>query len=357
MSQQISSKSPLSSIIPFACIRRQIARTAFVLALVSEGLSIPLLATEPTTIEKDDGVVKLSAFKVTGQRLEDFGFRVSHDFDSQRSQTFGRVYTPVVDLVLPHTAASKAGIRPGDRIIASDGESCLCSSSSLQEWRAIQKRKWSDVTHSVHGVSWTLQVETAGSEELRTVILDLPTPPPHWGTTRWRAPKERSPVAIPESGPLAERAEEILNNGIWTLLRGSYVRGLQLPANAAQPHFLCYQWTLWEGDIGHRMFVSHQRGQTDIIFEVILGERRGLFQRDRSKEGPERNISSETTVFANKARAYLTSPSGELVRACILAQQKEISLEAARAGFEAEVDFWLNKVGKVSPMWPLEVLR
>jgi hypothetical protein len=316
-----------------------------------------LLGTEPTPDETGGGVVKLSAFKVTGERLEDFGFRVSHDFDSERSQKSGRVYTPVVDLVLPNTAASKAGIRPGDRIIVSDRESCLCSSSSLQEWRAIQKRKWSDVTHSVHGVSWTLQVETAGSRELRTVTLELPTPPPHWGSTKWRAPSERTPVSLPESGPLAERAEQVLNNGIWTLLRGSYVRGLQLPVDAAQPNFLCYQWTLWEGDIGHRMFVSRQRGKTDIIFELILGERRGLFQRARSKESPERNLSSETTVFATKAHAYLTSPSGELVRACTLTQQKEIALDAARAGFEAELDFWRNKVGKVSPMWPLEVLK
>lgn len=331
---------------------------AATLAHFITGNAVSQESTSPTAAptEVDEHIVQVEAFKVTGERLEDFGFRVSHSFDSFRSKLLNRVYTPVVDVVLPNTAASKAGIRPGDRIISSDGESAVCDTPALREWRTIQKRKWSDVATGIAGATWTLQVETAGTGEIRTVIMDLPTPPPHWGSSKWRAPQDRTPLVISEGGPLAERAEQVFNNGIWTLLRESYTRGLQLPTNAAQPYFLCYQWTLWGESGGHRMYVSQQRGRIDIVLEAIQQEQRSLFSGPATKKSPDRNLSSETTVFAVRGQAYLTSPSGELLRAHTLTGQKEISLEAARSGFEEELNFWRTKVGKKSDLWPLEII-
>ena len=284
---------------------------------------------------------------------------MSPDFDSERSSAARKIYSPVVDVVLPNTAASKAGVRPGDRILTADGLPTASESSSLRNWRDLQKKKWLEVASGKSGVIWTLRVETAATLERRTLTLQLPTPAPHWGSTVWRAPEDRIPVVVPEPGPLAERAQQVLNNGIWMLLRGSYVQGFKLPIDAAHPYFLCYQWTLWSGSIGHRIYVSRQRGRTDIIFEVIYKENTPFFASLAPTTVPERNLASATTVFAIDSRSYLTSPSGELELAWRLPRsnhQQEIPLEAARAGFEAEVDFWLTKVGKVSPLWPLGVI-
>jgi hypothetical protein len=335
-----------------------VAHFAAILALC---ITCNAISREPGTSivvppETDERIIEIEAFNVTGERLEDFGFRVSHSFDAFRSKGFGRVYTPVVDVVLPNTAASKAGLRPGDRIVASDGASTACDSSALREWRTIQKRKWSDVATGIAGATWKLQVESAGTAELRMINLELPTPPPHWGSSKWRAPQDRTPLVISENGVLTARAEQVFNNGIWTLLRESYTRGLQLPTDATKPYFLCYQWTLWEDSVGHRIYVSQQRGRIDIILEAIQQEQRGFFSRQAAKKSPDRNLSSETTVFAVRGQAYLTSPSGELLRAHTLSGQKEISLEAARPGFEAELRFWLTKVGKRSALWPLEIM-
>ncbi len=305
-------------------------------------------------------VTQLSAFKVTGEQLEDFGFRVSPSFDGERSNASRKIYSPVVDVVLPNTAASKAGVRPGDRILTADSLPTASGASSLNHWRDLQKKKWTEVASGKSGVTWTLQVETAGTLEKRMLTLQLPTPAPHWGSMVWRVPEDRIPVVVPEPGPLAERAQQVLNNGIWMLLRGSYVKGFRLPIDAAHPSFLCHQWTLWSGSIGHRIYVSRQRGRTDIIFEVIDKENTPFFASLAPVTVPERNLASATTVFAIDSRSYLTSPSGELEIAWRLPrnnQQQEIPLEAARAGFEAEMDFWLKKVGKVSPRWPLGVLE
>ena len=346
---------------PVLVTKAHLARQLW-LAVAGLVLGSPWYATaaEPTAAEPEAGdPVQLPAFEVKGERLEDFGFRVSPDFDVMRSKGARRVYTPVVDVVLPNTAASKAGVRPGDRIVTAEGEETESWSFSLSKWRGIQKRKWAEVEAGKSGVSWTLQVETAGTWAMRTLTLQLPTPAPHWGSTLWRVPEDRSPVAVPEPGPLAERAQQVINNGIWMLLRGSYVRGFRLPTDATHPHFLCYQWTLWSGSTGHRIYVSRQRGRTDIILEVIYAENRSFFSRLAPAIVPERNLASATTVFASDSRTYLTSPSGVLEMAWRLPRsnrQEEIPPGLARAGFEAEVDFWLTKVGKVSPLWPLGVI-
>ena len=306
-----------------------------------------------------DDPTRLPAFKVTGEQLEDFGFRISPDFDGERSTATRKIYTPVVDVVLPNTAASKAGVRPGDRILTSDGLSTANGNSSLTKWRGIQEKKWAEVATGKSGVTWTLEAETAGTLVLRTLKLQLPTPAPHWGSTIWRMPEDRTPVDVPEPGALAERAQQVLNNGIWMLLRNTYVRDFRLPIDATHPFFLCYQWTLWTGSTGHRIYVSRQRGRTDIILEAIAKEAASAFSRTAPGAAPERNLASATTVFAIEAKVYLTSPSAVLESAWELVgnnRQQEIPREAARAGFEAEMDFWLTRVGKVSPLWPLEVI-
>ena len=306
------------------------------------------------------GPVRLAAFNVKGEMLEDFGFRVSPDFGAVRSKGAGWGCTPVVDMVLPNTAASKAGVRPGDRIVVADGEETGSWTSALRKWRGIQKKKWAEVEEGKGGVIWTLQVETAGTLAMRTVTLQLPTPAPHWGSTVWRAPADRRTVVVTEPGPLAERAQQVLNNGIWMVLRASYVNGFKLPVDAAHPHFLCYQWTLWSGSTGHRMYVSQQRGRTDIILEAIAKDNSSsIFSGITPAATPDQTLSSATTALAIDSRTYLTSPSGVLEMAWRLPRsnhQEEIPRGLASAGFEAEVDFWLTKVGKVSSLWPLGVI-
>ncbi|MFT3782595.1 MAG: PDZ domain-containing protein [Nibricoccus sp.] len=297
--------------------------------------------------------LQLPKYDVKGDRLEDFGFRISHDFDPDRHG-----YTPVVDLVLPNTAASRAGLRPGDRILASDGSPVISGTKSLSTWRDFQKAKWREVEKGNTDVGWTLKVESPASVKLRTVVLKMPTPAPHWGSPIWRAPQDRTPAKVTEAGPLAERAEQVLNNGIWMLLRHSYVLGFKLsPTSENFPPFLCYQWTLWTGSVAHRMCVSQQRGRTDVVLEVIYRDNSGFFGRSSSPtDVPERNLASATTVTAISSLAFLTTPSGRLEKCWKLPTQQEIPSGAAQAAFQTEVDFWTKQVGKVSEQWPLEVL-
>lgn len=340
---------------PISPLRRSYVRLTWCLVAC---LAPP--ATAKPEAEVGDDVTKLPAFNVTGERLEDFGFRVSPDFDVQRSTKYKRVYTPVVDVVLPNTAASKAGLRPGDRILTADGESTAAGSMSPSRWRDLQGNKWRAVSAGHSAVDWTLQVETAGTWEMRTVKLQLPTPPPHWGSTVWRAPAGRVPVTLDETGPLTERAQDILNHGIWMILRASYVRGFDLPTDARHPHFLAYQWTLWSGEVGHRMYVSRQRGRTDIILEAIFRESGPGFSFTKPAVKSEQNLTSATTQHAIDSVAYLTSPSARLEKAWRLPpsnQQHEVPADAAQAGFQVEVEFWTTRVGKVSPLWPLGVIE
>lgn len=328
-------------------------RPLFFGAVVALALCVSTSASRAESPPVGKETIVLDPVRVKGDRLEDFGFRVSQDFDIDR-----RGYTPVVDVVLPNTAASRAGLRPGDRILASDGEPVISGTKALTLWNGFQRAKWREVERGNTDVEWALKVEPGESEKLRTVVLKLPTPSPHWGSPVWRAPTDRKPTVVPEEGPLRERAEQVLNHGIWMLLRRSYVQGFELsPTSENYPPFLCYQWTIWTGSVAHRMCVSRQRGRTDIVLEVIYRDNSGLFGRPGSTTAvPERNLASATTITAIDAFAYLTSPAEKLERCWNLPTQQEIPVGAAQAGFEAEVAFWLTRVGKVSPQWPLELL-
>ncbi len=329
------------------------------LAALALGLTPLVTASAAGTPEVATKTVELPVLKVVGDPLEDFGFRVSPVFDPGHSSGLLKVYTPVVDLVLPNTAASKAGIQPGDRIILADGQPTDSRSSSLRAWQRLQKKKWAEIATNKTSITWQLLVEPVwqpGSSRL--VQLKLPTPAPHWGATTWQAPTDRVPVVVPEPGPLAERAGEILNNGIWMILRETYQKGFRLPADAANPIFLCDQWTLWDAAGGHRMLVSRQRGRTDIIFEFITRSNNGARTSGNTpSRSPDDTLAAATTTLATRAVAYLTSPSGRLEMAMKLVPAEELPLGEASAGFQAEVEFWLHKVGKTSPLWPLGVIR
>ncbi|ATC65275.1 hypothetical protein CMV30_15695 [Nibricoccus aquaticus] len=315
----------------------------------------PEAATAADDIMGD--VTLLPALNASAGRIEDFGFRVSPAYEPARSTFFNRVYTPVVDVVLPNTAASRAGLEPGDRIVSSDGAPTASGSFSLKKWRRIQETKWAAVARGENDVTWTLVVESATTQKRRTLHLRIPTPPPRWGDTVWRAP-DRRPALIPEPGPLADRARLILDHGIHVLLRRSYLNGLQLPVDANQPYFLCHQWTLWSDSVGHRIYVSQQRGRTDIILEAISAEASADLSANAATATPGRPISSPTTIFARESRVYLTSPSGALERAWALPRgrpQQEIPHDLARPEFQRELDFWLNQTTTSSPRWPLTV--
>jgi hypothetical protein len=322
---------------------------------------LPASDTSPSPeADADDvmgDVTLLPALNASAGRIEDFGFRVSPAYDPARSSFFNRVYAPVVDVVLPNTAASRAGLEPGDRIVSSDGAPAASGSFSLKKWRRIQESKWAAVARGDSDVTWTLVVESATTQKRRTLHLRIPTPPPRWGDAVWRTPN-RPPASVTEPGPLADRARLVLDNGIHVLLRRSYLNGLQLPVDATQPYFLCHQWTLWSGSAGHRIYVSQQRGRTDIILEAISAEAAATFSENAATATPGRPISSPTTIFARESRVYLTSPSGALERAWALPRgrpQQEIPHDLARAEFQRELDFWLNKTTTASPRWPLTV--
>jgi hypothetical protein len=142
------------------------------------------------------------------------------------------------------------------------------------------------------------------------------------------------------------------------ILRETYQKAFRLPTDATNPSFLCYQWTLWDAAGGHRMLVSRQRGQTDIIFELITRANNSPQDGGNTpSRSPDDTLGTATTTLATRAKAYLTSPSGRLEKAMELGRREELPLGEASAGFHAELDFWLNRVGKTSPLWPLGILK
>jgi hypothetical protein len=321
-------------------------------ALLSYGSALGATGPDAATATNAEPV-RMGAFQVVGDMLEDFGFRVSPD-PRVRGFSFSADYCPVVDLVLPNTAASKAGVRPGDRIVRSDGASTGSFTPALGNWKSIQKKKWAQKPDAAGEITWTLEMEPILGGVARTVVLTLPTPAPHWGATVWSRPADRPLFMVTEIGPLAQRADEILNNGIWMILRESYIRGLHLlPADM----ILCYQWTLWDARGGHRMYVTQQRGRTDIILEAIERATNSPGGLTPTARAPDRTLASATTTLAASAMAYLTSPTGELEAAMRLGQRQARPLGEAEAGFNAEVEFWRHHVGKTSPLWPLGVIQ
>lgn len=324
-------------------------------AVLIVGMAGSLARAANTPGAKEEPVLELPVMKVRGNPVEDFGFRVSPAFDVARSQGRKAVYTPVVDLVLPNTAASKAGIRPGDRIVLADGAATGMGSFSLRVWSRLQRAKWEQMRETPSGVEWLLVLEEPVAGKLREVKLQLPTPSPRWGAAVWRAPADRATARIAETGPLAERTQEVLDHGIAMLLRQTYVDGFGFVKTAAQPEVLGYQWTLWDERGGHRIFVTTHRGRTEVILEYIAQANQRLKTDGSPAQTPDPTLASERTVLGGKGWAYLTNPAGELQASWQLGQKQAMELVAAKPGFEAEMEFWLERVGRISERWPLEV--
>jgi hypothetical protein len=303
-------------------------------------------ATADNAADNDD-IISLAAYNVKADRIEDFGIRVRPGVADKYPKTVvGALlsrYAPIIYAVVPNTAAAKAGLQPGERILKSDGQSMVGNPFSiiqLRKWRKTQKKKWAEVAAGKTNVTWTLDIQTPATKAVRTVKLVVPTPPPHWGASLWRMPEGRSPANVADRGPLAERSRAILDNGIWISLneRCTGLLGLDFKgglkgdfASGREP--LGYEWHLGnerEGVQVHRMTVTQFRGRTDVFLET---------------RGPGGH------------RVYLTSPSGALEKVWAWQDKKtgEASPEQVRAGFEYELDFWTTKVGNGTGRWPFEV--
>jgi len=332
----------------------------FNVTLVALAGVVNTFAAEPAAAVTDEGadvddVISLVAYNVKADRIEDFGLRVEsarYPFSAQLTSlttVWFAKYAPLIYAVVPNTAAAKAGLKPGDRILKSEGRSTLGGPFSRNIFDKLQKKKWDEVATGKANVAWTLEIETPATKLVRTVKLVVPTPPPRWGASVWRMPEGRSPATVSESGPLAARSRAIIDNGIWTLLQWplSSVGGDNvLPSS--EPTTSAYEWHVGrEREAWHQILVTQIRGRTHVFFEA----------------------SSPSTG----RRIYLTSPSGTLEKAWwwgrkenialmraktpeVAAKVGEVPVEKARAGFEHELDLWTTKVAKVSPRWPFEVI-
>ncbi len=331
------------------------------LAIAIFGLAGPLgaAAAEPAVAGEDDAAglddtLSLTAYNVKADRIEDFGLRVEsarYPFSSQLTTlttVWFAKFAPQIIAVVPNTAAAKAGLQPGDRILKSEGRSTVGGPFSRNIFDKLQKKKWEEVASGKATVTWTLEIETPVTKFVRTVKLTVPTPPPHWGASVWRMPGGRSQSTVREPGPLAERSRAVLDNGIWTLLpwpMSGVVVGDVLPTSESTA--TGFAWHVGREREGwHQILVTQFGGHTQVFLEA----------------------SSPSTG----RRIYLTSPSGVLEKAWrwtrqanialmkaktaeVAAKVGEISAEEARVGFESELDLWTTKVAKVSARWPMEL--
>ncbi|MFT3867668.1 MAG: hypothetical protein QM715_04120 [Nibricoccus sp.] len=261
-----------------------------------------------------EDVTVLPSMQVRGVRMEDLGVRFNVTI---RIPGFDTV---TVAEVFPNTAAAKAGLKPGELIEKIDGKTPSVWSMAFKPDK-LQQRKWAELEAGKKSVTVTMAVRSAETKELRTVTLTLPSAPPRWGSEKWSPPEGRSPAVVKEEGPLAALAREVLDNGIWSMGPGA----------------LGYEWRIVQPTGTHRIWVTQQRGKTEITLE-------------HRSPSPELEASS-----------FLTSPSGAMDRGHCVApkikgKRREFSAEEVRAEFEAEIDFWLHKVGRVTGRWPFEAL-
>lgn len=280
-------------------------------------------------------VVKLAPYKVTVERIEDFGLRVT-----EVALTFVAFVplpeAPYVQAVLPNTAASRAGLQPGDRILKSDGRSASMTIFSEGKWRKFLAAKHAAAAAG-QPVEWILEIQPNGTTATRTVTLTLPTPPPRWGAAIWSAPEGRAAVRVAEPGPLAELSRGLLANGVWTMLDRQFLSAPDRPrpVGSAPGGYLMpsgYQWQIGDERSGwHQITVTQVSGRTEVVLET----------------------SSRLTGHW----VYRTSPSGALERAWHFTRRRkgEVSLDEARVGFDSELELWTAHVGRFSPRWPYEL--
>jgi hypothetical protein len=272
----------------------------------------------------DDEFVQLDPFAVKADRIEDFGF----DLASGPAETKGGPPVWHVRFVVPHTAAAKAGLAPGDRVRKLDGKPVAFR--SWREW-ARERNKKRDAVAKGGTVTWILEVQPLGAPEVRAVTLSVPTPSPHWGSSTWRTPERRTAARVAEAGPLAELAQTIVDNGVWTQFAWPFKQAKNAQGTDANvPPALGFTWTIFdEAGHPHKITVSVARDRTVIILAV-----------GTSRAGGN----------------YLTSPTGLLDDALVWPNRNTNTAPKAADSFQKEIEFWTKKVGKVSPRWPLELM-
>ena len=274
-----------------------------------------------------EDVTRLPSVNVKASRIEEFGFRTSGMIALPGPSYF------LVSEVLPNTAAAKAGLRPGELIEGFDGRK-LSILSLVLRFKKTQERKLSELAAGKTGVTWSLEVRAPGAKETRTVTMVLPSPPPHWGATKWTMPVGRAPILIKEPGPLAERAAQVMKNGIWAVLPFGY--GLMGAPPVYVSPLTGYEWRIVQPSGSHQIWVTQARGKTEILLAYS-----------------SQKLGSGT---------FLTSPSGALEKAyCRDSAKKgekpaELPWEDVRVRFQTEVAFWLTGVGQVTGRWPFEAL-
>lgn len=308
----------------------------FQLLTVLLALGAPVTGRGTETPSGPDGISTLPKVTVEETRLESFGFDVI--LESALTARY-----PYVTKVLPNTAASKAGLRPGDRILKSNGKSAGVTAFTVGSWfpkmpgggRAMKGEKIAEdaARAGERTIVWTLEVETRGLKESRTLKLVLPTPPPRWGSPNWQLPEGRPPTKVVETGPLAERCREVLDNGVWSSPgENTGTRLLVTEPDPARFHFLGYHWEIKSGGTTHIIFVTQHRGRTEVL----------LTKRDD-----------------HEMHFYLTTPAATLENSDHWGgpktKTKAEATERIRAGFEAEVEFWLKKVRRGTGPWPFEL--
>ena len=285
----------------------------------------PSTATDNTDPDRED-VTKMAAYNVKADRVEEFGFRVNLRGPPWEVAAF-------VTSVYPNTAAAKAGLKPGDRVLTTDGRRAGASIFSLGKWRDLHAKKWAEVASGKPIVTWTLEVQSPGQKERRVVKMTVPTPPPHWGAKEWKRPEDRVPAVVPEPGPLATLARDVLDHGIWAVQGWRRQPWTKSPSKVIEVPMLGFQWTLKTDDgVTHRIMVTQQRGPTEIVFTRSTQER---------------------------SQHFTTSPTGALENASQPLRgngYEPTEPEALRAAFQQELDFWLKGVGRVTGRWPFEVL-
>ncbi|MDB6095447.1 MAG: hypothetical protein JWM32_3009 [Verrucomicrobia bacterium] len=270
-----------------------------------------------------EDVTVLPTYKVKGRPPEELGFRIAGRLTLLDS---GGTYLMIRE-VIPNTAAAKAGLRPGELIAKIDGKSPWLNPFKLGRLQGLQ---WIEGEGSRKTMTVSMEVRAPHAKEPRKVTIVLPSPAPHWGSEQWNAPEGRTPAVVKEMGPMAALAREVMDNGIWSMQTDTPFLE-SAPCNVDP--VLGYRWMIVQPSGTHAIWVSQQRGKTEILLTCSSSEMR--YSR------------------------FLTSPAGAMDKGACLAfktqkERREVSPEEVRVEFQREMDFWLTKVRRVTGRWPFE---
>lgn len=279
-------------------------------------------AEEKKTDDELDDVTVLPLLEVKGTRVEEFGFRFNVTV-----QIPGRDTVSITE-VWPNSAAAKAGLEPGDLVLKLDGRTPSALSLAIRP-NKLQARKWAELAAGKKEATLVLQVRRRNETTPRTLTLVIPSPAPRWGGLPWTPPAGRAPAVVPEPGPLAALAREVLDQGIWS-------QGVTTAPDGRQRPALGYEWRIIHGGVTHRIWVTREHGTTRILF-VHRSATHGQCGIWTSPAGEFDHGNGRTPKRKNEKRRPLTD--AEL-----------------RTLFAAELDFWLHRVGRVTGRWPFEVL-